>query len=194
MYRVDLRLASCCLGGNPLDLVTQSAAVGLAALFAAACLGKVDSYDAWAITVSRLFPLGRRSNPVVRLGVPAVEGALAVGILIAPRIGLAVGSVFLVTLGAFVLVVNGGRSGMTCNCFGAIMPSKIGTSLAIRNFALAFAAAGVSYASFTSGLDSISPQVAVGGGWAGLLIVALAELRRIRRRWAETGWRSPART
>jgi hypothetical protein len=158
----------------------QVVAAIYAALFLAAVLGKADSWRAWGDLLVAVSP-GWLGISVIKLGVPAVEAAVAVWLVIAPATGLLAAASLLGILAVAVLVVSLRHSGRPCACFGALMPSEIKRMLAARNAALAAIAAAAAVGAAKASV----PGLTLAEITAVLLILGLSsltlELRRFNR-------------
>lgn len=131
------------------------AAVFYMALFAAALLAKLDSWQAWSTACSGWFR-SRLAIALVRALIPVVETTVIVTLLVSERLGLFVAASALAALGAGAayLSVRGVRS--QCACFGAASPSRIGLGLTLRNMVLSSIALAVGVLADTA---SYSPLV-----------------------------------
>lgn len=154
--------------------IATATAWALAAVFAVAAVAKAVRPAATAGDLARLgVPLAR---PVALL-LPAAEGALAVGLVLAPRTGglaaLGLLAVFQVVL---VRAVRSGRTGR-CACFGAAGDDEVSGRTLVRNGLLAVAAA-VSVAATEPSVPGLAAVVTVSCAWlVGALVLALVRLR-----------------
>ncbi|MBS1880222.1 MAG: redoxin domain-containing protein [Actinobacteria bacterium] len=142
--------------------------LGLAALWALAALGKLRSWQRWLRTLEGIGARGRLLAPLA-VAVPALELALAVGLLVSPVArAAALGSAAL--LGSFALVVAisllWGRE-PECNCFGSAGSSPLSWGLVGRDLALATLALAIAW----EPRFEIAPLLLVGAAAVALIAV-----------------------
>jgi hypothetical protein len=166
----------------PESVVTAVALVFFLIMLAAA-LAKLDGLGTWRVTVDGFFPNRHRFAAAVFVVVPAAEAMTAVMLLLSPVAGLVVGSVLLAVLGAGVLVLRSNHRGQRCNCFGAVMPSDIGTGLAVRDLALAGMSAVAAAAGHGGRARPSLPAVllAILLGIVGVVVAEHGKIRRIEK-------------
>jgi len=114
------------------------AAVILALVFAWAGVAKAARHRA---TVDAFATLGLPAPPVLAVGVPIAEIAIAASLIVAPAVG---GALVLAALAAFTLVVIRGIMRGTsggCGCFGSRRVDPVSPADVIRNGLLAAFAA-----------------------------------------------------
>lgn len=125
-----------------MDWVEVCSRVVLAATFLAAGASKFRDLDGVAQT-ARHFGLPARLVPASRVGVPALEVAIAAGILVTGAARVSAG-VALVLLGAFSVAIGrvlaAGRE-VPCRCFGAASAEPVGRAALARNAGLMVLAA-----------------------------------------------------
>jgi hypothetical protein len=144
---------------------------------AAAALSKVDSWTYWSSSVSNWFPLSIAG--FVRVAVPVSELMAAVLLIADPIKGLMFTGGLLAFLGFGVLLLMPSSKGSACGCFGTVLDSRIGFSLAIRNLLLsvaAFATAALVHGRYPLDLDM--PHLLI-AALIGMLLVVLSEARRV---------------
>jgi uncharacterized membrane protein YphA (DoxX/SURF4 family) len=148
--------------------ISYALALGLAAVFAVAGVGKLRHPARTARAFRSLHV------PVVLAGVvPRLEVLLAAGIVVAPATALAA----VVLLGGFSIVLARADDGVSCACFGSASTTPVSWVQQVRNGALA----GVALVASTStptvpALAAV--LVAAGIGALVALGLALAELHR----------------
>ena len=161
---------------------SQLAAAAVSLVFAIAALGKADSWPAWS-RIAEWLPFGRIVNQAVRFAIPSAEGLVAMAAVAVPVWGLAAATVLLITFALAVLGLSPRLRGEQCNCFGAAMPSQIGSALAVRNLVLATATGLAALAAHHSAAPRPGvPELFVTCGLVGILILAVAEFRRMGKR------------
>lgn len=133
-------------------------AAAYAMLFAAALLGKLDSWRLWSEAVAVFIPRRTWVTAGVRFGVPIVEGALAALTLSYPSIGLLVCGALLAVFAVVVALLQRHHDGTECNCFGSVASSQINLSLAARDAVLAGAAIAVAVAVWNLNVSRLSPS------------------------------------
>jgi hypothetical protein len=165
------------------ESVVTAVALMFFVIMLAAALGKVDGLGTWRSTVDGFFPNRRRLAAAVFVVAPAAEATTAVTLLVSPVAGLVVGSVLLAVLGAGVLALRRNHRGRRCNCFGALMPSEIGTGLAVRNLALAGIAAVTAVAGLGSRARPSLPAVLIAiVFWVvGMVVAEHGSIRRVEK-------------
>jgi hypothetical protein len=119
---------------------TQFVAGAYVLVWLSAFVGKIDGWRDWRRTIDALIrsPRVRRAATV---GVPSVEFASAILLVLAPRAGLWASAALLLLLAAAVLALTHRHEGEDCGCFGALAPATISARLAVRNVALTAPAA-----------------------------------------------------
>jgi hypothetical protein len=117
-----------------LELVRLCAAA-YGVLFILAAVSKLDSWTNWSATAAALFG-DRRLAQAVRFATPAIEAVVGGLALIVPGAGLVASAALLALFAATALVKARHHAGYACNCFGALMPSRVGYGLAVRNLAM----------------------------------------------------------
>jgi len=78
-----------------------------------------------------------------------------------------------------VLVLSPRSAGVDCGCFGALMPSQIGSPLALRNLSLAAVAAAAALLAHRAGAPSFRFLELLVIALVGLHLLVLVELRRM---------------
>ena len=154
----------------------------LAVTFARAAAGKWRDRDATARAFSGL---GLPRPSVLAAGVPATEAALAVGLVMGPRVAAALS---LAVLGAFTVVIVRAvraRSSVACGCFGSSASRPASVVDAVRNLflaGLAVAALAVSQP-VVPGLDAV--MLVSLSSMIGLVVLSSLRLRLdVGRLWS----------
>jgi hypothetical protein len=159
-----------------------SSACLFSCLFIGAALGKIDAWRSWRELWMILMPRRRLLRRIVAVSVPFAEFSIAVVVIADPRHGLLGAALLLVIFTVFALVANNQYKGVSCNCFGAMIPSQIGPALVLRNLAATGLAGSVAYVALTTN-TSPSPGVDALLLTFALFVIGLliAELRRLAR-------------
>lgn len=161
--------------------VLADAAAGACGLvFLAAALGKLDSWGQWS-RLSDELPGPSVLGHIVRVAVPAIEGAIVVLSVASPAVGLAAGALVLLGFAAAVWVLAARLPLWECNCFGAIAPATISGRLAMRNIALAILAAGGWLAARQENLRALPFSLVLGIALFGGIALMLVQFRRLRQ-------------
>jgi hypothetical protein len=161
--------------------LAELVAAAYSLLFAAALLGKLDSWRSWSEAVAAFVPRRPRAVAVVRFGAPLAEGAVVVLALSLPKIGLVAAGALLVVFAVAVVLLRPAHAGRECNCFGSIAPSQISLSLAARNGALAGTAFAVAIGVWNLRVSRLSPSQMLVLLLVGSLLLVCAEFRRFSR-------------
>jgi thiol-disulfide isomerase/thioredoxin len=180
------------------DAAALGARLVVAAVLVAAAVAKAVDLDEFA-RANRSLGVPERTIPAVRVGIPALEVVLAVGLLLTPTASLAaIGAVALFLAFTALLVWNltqGRRP--SCNCFGSTSDEPISWWTVGRNAVLAVL--GVVAALGSQGLPEWIGELTDEGGastaaavLAGTLVVVAAAAAAVVR----TDWRTrrPAET
>lgn len=131
-----------------MQALSTAGTFGLALLFGAAVLGKIDGWSEWKALAERITPSWSR---LLAGGVPVVELAVGATLLVSPAYGAPAAALVLFAL-AVVSYALWRRIGATpCNCFGPLLPGVFGPRLVTRNALLAILAAA------TAGLTVVHP-------------------------------------
>lgn len=149
-----------------------------AVLLLAAAVGKLDGWRRWSTTSYRLLPQRRVLARRVRVMVPLTEAAVALLTFVRPSYGLiACGGLFL-AFAAAVSVLGRNAAGEDCGCFGALLPSEIGTALVMRNLGLAAPAAALGGLTISRQIAPFDGPEIVLAMLIGILVVLFAEFSR----------------
>jgi hypothetical protein len=158
----------------------EIAAGAFALVFVAAAVGKVDSWGPWSRLTEEIPGPGVLGR-VVRIAVPAAEGAIVVLSLASPVIGLAAGAIILGGFALAVWTLARQLAGRECNCFGAIAPATISSRLASRNIALAILAAAGWYAARRESLQAMSFSKVLVTALLGAIALMGFQFRQLRQ-------------
>lgn len=109
--------------------------IAFALLLSGAALGKADAWRSWTESAAQFVTSGY--TPFLRWGVPVIEVAIAVLIIISPGVGLAAASALFGAFALGALLLQRRHAGVACNCFGSLSRSRMGMPLVIRNALLA---------------------------------------------------------
>jgi len=164
---------------RPTHPILHAITAVVGAMFVAAAFGKVDAWPRWSATSAALLGSHTSLGRLVRAGLPALEAAIGVLTFVRPVWGLATGSALLFVLAGGVLALASRSAGTECGCFGALMPSQIGLPLALRNLALALAAAVAAFFAHRIGAPAFRFLEFLVIALVGLHVVVLAELIRM---------------
>jgi hypothetical protein len=159
-------------------------------------MGDVAIAAGWLLAVVLLWAGGaklraraRTAEGFARLGVPAarrlavavpvVEIAVAVGLVLQPRMGGVAALILLVVLTAFVSLRLAQGAEVTCGCFGGAREEPLTGAVVVRNAALMVAAAAALLApAGVPAAPALESVLLVGAAAAGVaVIVALTEVR-----------------
>jgi hypothetical protein len=156
------------------------AAGACALLFLAAVFGKLDSWESWSRLTAE-FPGPHLLRRVIRLAVPATEGAVVVLIFASPKAGLAAGAALLLSFAVAVQLLARRLAGRECNCFGAIAPATLSPRLAARNIAFAVAAALGGYAAWREHMGSLTVPDVAATLLAGAILLMVVQYRDLHQ-------------
>ena len=168
----------------------QGVALGaVAAMFALAAAGKATSRSSWLALVSTIIGGSSRAR-VLAITLPAIEIVIAAAVVGWPAGGLPAAAALLVIFGVAVASLSRRLRGVSCNCFGALVPDHIGARLALRNLMLALVCGALSI-----WLEPRGTMTGVGeaGLWACLLGGSGWVVARARADRRAPGIGSPAR-
>lgn len=163
--------------------IIQLCAAAYGVLFTVAALSKLDSWATWSSTTEALFRR-RRVAAMVRLGVPSAEIGIGILALVDPVSGLAACGLLVAVFAVTALAKSRGHRGRACNCFGALMPSRIGYSLALRNLVLLLPATSVLALAGEVHPGPLEPAALLAVIVAGALLLVMSEYRRLIARGA----------
>jgi Methylamine utilisation protein MauE len=116
-----------------------AARLALAAVFALAAITKLRALDEFVGVVHNYRVLPEILVRPVAYGLPPLEAAIALGLLIAPaRTPAAIGAAALLVVFSLAMAVNlvRGRVEIDCGCFASALKQRIGWSLVARNLVL----------------------------------------------------------
>jgi hypothetical protein len=116
-----------------------AARLALAAIFALAAITKLRALDEFVGVVHNYRVLPEILVRPVAYGLPPLEAAIALGLLIAPtRTPAASGAAALLVVFSLAMAVNlvRGRVEIDCGCFASALRQRIGWSLVARNLVL----------------------------------------------------------
>jgi peroxiredoxin len=156
------------------DVVLLLARVGLAAVFAAAALGKLADRDGVRLALER-FGVPARLLATIGVALPVVELLVAGGLMfVASAAWAAVGAValLLVFCVAIVRLLARGET-PNCHCFGSVGSAPVGRRTLARDLVLVAVAAFVAVAGWHNGGDSVLRAAADLGAVAIVLGVAM---------------------
>jgi len=165
---------------SKLTLVVHIAVGTSALVFAAAALGKLDSWGEWTALTDE-FGLPRPWRRPVQFGVPLAETAIVVTSILAPTAGLAAAAALLALFAAAVWVLRGRLAGRECNCFGAVAPATISGRLAARNALLAAPAAAAAFAAGRADVQALPPLEVLVTVVVGTILLMGFEFVQVRR-------------
>ena len=161
-------------------LALQVLTAGYALFLAGAALSKLDRWSSWSSAVSSWLPAWLPAK-LSRSGLPVVELLTAIILIAAPVVGLVLAATLLGVFGIAVALLSPRQRGRECGCFGALMPSHLGAGLAVRDLALAAAAAGAVLLASRSGVERFELPAIFLIVLVGALGLLWAEDRRVRR-------------
>jgi hypothetical protein len=156
------------------EVVQQAAALN-AALLLFALIAKVDAWSRWVSTSQGFVPGSPSVGRTLAFTIPIAEATCACVTLLDPFAGLVTSAGLYAVFAIGVLVVGRTVRDTECGCFGAIMPSRIGGSLAVRNLLLAATAGAASFGALRLNPTIVRPQPLVSACLVGLLAVLGAE-------------------
>jgi hypothetical protein len=156
------------------EIVQQAAALNVVLLLFA-LVAKVDAWSRWVSTSQAFVPESPSLGRTLALTIPIAEATCACFTLLDPFAGLVTSAGLYAVFAIGVLVVGRAARDTECGCFGAIMPSRIGGSLAVRNLALAATAGAASFGALRLNPAIVRPQPLVTASLVGLLTVLGAE-------------------
>jgi Methylamine utilisation protein MauE len=119
--------------------VLWAARLALAAVFALAAVTKLRALDEFVGVVHNYRVLPEILVRPVAYGLPPLEAAIALGLLIAPaRTPAGIGAAALLVVFSLAMAVNlvRGRVEIDCGCFASALKQRIGWSLVARNVVL----------------------------------------------------------
>jgi len=154
--------------------VLYAGAVGLAAVFA------------WAGAAKAVAPQ-RTKRTFASLGLPAalatvvpvLELGLAAGLVLAPGVAAWAALVMLVAFTALLAKVVVRGEAVACGCFGSARPEPVSFVDLVRNGLLIAVAAAVAVGGTDADVPGLAAVITASGlGATGLLVVALADLKR----------------
>ena len=157
----------------------QVAVVVYAVLFIIALWAKLDEWPQWKGNVDQ-WVRRRAAAAALRAGIPTLEFAVIVSLFVRPLFGVALAAATLFVFGVGALVLTRVSPGSECGCFGALMPTRIGIGLAIRNVALGGIMLIVFAVSMGVRLSVPAIEIAMASTISVLLVVA-SEGLRLRR-------------
>ena len=111
--------------------------------------------------------------------VPAVELALAAGLVIAPGVAAWAALAMLVAFTALLARVVARGEAVACGCFGSARPEPVSAVDLVRNALLIVTAAAVALGATTAEAPGLAAVITASGlAGVALLVVALADLKR----------------
>jgi hypothetical protein len=156
-------------------------AAGYSLLFFAAALGKADSWRTWRAVLDNLFPrLGVLGLPL-SLAVPVAEAIVGILLVSSPKLGLYGAAVLLAIFALVVVLQTKEHAGRNCSCFGALAPSMISTTLALRDLGLAVAAALVVLLAHDTAAGAFTGYEILVTFLLGLFVLLTGESFKLRR-------------
>src|SRR5947207_5190741 len=164
-----------------MQALLELTAAALGVLLLVAALGKLDSWSRWSATVTTLVPGHPAVARALRSVLPVAEAVIGTLCFARAVLGLACGAALLLVLAAGVAWLTPQQAGADCGCFGALMPSKIGRALALRDAAVGVVVGLAAVEGIRAGIEPLRPLEIVVAGLVGVHVVLLGELRRMPR-------------
>ena len=155
-----------------------TATAGLVMIVAA--LSKVDGWLSWRRTTRNWFGSGRRGR-ITTYAIPTSEATAGVAAIVAPAIGMTLIASLLCAFSVGAYILSRKHYGESCNCFGALMPSKLGRELVMRNVFAALVAIALASLAWSNDVDAASPRAVFLIVFSGVLGLTVAEYRIMRR-------------
>jgi hypothetical protein len=159
------------------ESLSTAGTIAMTFLFAAAVIGKLDGWQDWSALAFRVAP---RRGRALAFGVPGVELAVAIALVVSPVGGASAAAALLLLLAVASYHLWRKIGAAACNCFGPLLPDVFGPRLAVRNVLLAAGAGGTALIAAIYPPHLGAAVYAVVAAYV-LLIFLLSEAIRFRR-------------
>lgn len=161
-----------------MSLLTQTLAALMGIVLLVAAFGKLDAWRAWRKKTRAWFG-SRVAATLARRLLPISEVVVAILCFVRPSVGLVAAAALLSLFAGGSAYLTVRHAGEDCGCFGALMPSRIGWALVVRNGAAAATAGGAAALALRHHVAAVDWRELMVTAFVGVLVLTSTEFNQM---------------